>query len=64
MKYEYRLKKYKGTAFLEGRYGLPEIENQFNIMGLEGWELISILDISQELGSAKSIVATFKRMKK
>ena len=62
-RYEYQLKKYDGKGLLGGKFDLAEVEAEFNKMGNEGWDLISIMDTSQELGSTRWIIATFKRIK-
>ncbi|MEM8955598.1 MAG: DUF4177 domain-containing protein [Verrucomicrobiota bacterium] len=48
---------------LGGKVDLANIENEFNRMGEDGWELISVMDTNQELGSTRWIIATFKRIK-
>ena len=62
--YEYCLRKFDGKGLLGGTFDLSQVENEFNRMGKDGWELISIVDTSQELGSTRWIVATFKRSSK
>ena len=52
-RYEYQLKKYDGKGLLGGKFDLAEVEAEFNKMGNEGWDLISIMDTSQELGSTR-----------
>ncbi len=59
--YEYCLKKYDGKGLIGGKFALFEVEEEFNRMGREGWELVSLMDTSQELGSTRWIIATFKR---
>ncbi len=33
----------------------------FNELGQEGWELVSIFDITKEYGGTRFVIATFKR---
>jgi len=61
--YEYCIKKYDGKGFFGGKFELAEVEKEFNKMGMEGWELVSFMDTSAELGSTRWMVATFKRAK-
>ena len=62
--YEYCLKKYDAKGLLGGKFDLAEVEAEFNQLGNEGWELVSFMDTSQDLGATKWIIATFKRLRK
>jgi len=65
MKFEYKMKKYeaKGGSFSQLKLDWETIENEFNQMGEEGWELISNTHTSMDGGKTAWMVATFKRPK-
>ena len=62
-KYEYKVVLYDTKGFLGGKVEANQIANQLNILGNDGWELVSCTSTTQEYGSTKSIVCIFKRMK-
>jgi hypothetical protein len=40
-----------------------QLENQLNLLGYDGWEMVSCTSTNQSYGSSKSIVCVFKRNK-
>ncbi len=60
-RFEYKVVAYDTKGFWGGNVDPTQLENQFNAMGNEGWELISCTATSQSYGSSKSIVCIFKR---
>ena len=62
--YEYKLMKYDGKGLFGGKFDLTEVDAEFNKMGKEGWELVSLMDTQEGYGKTKWIIATFKRVVK
>jgi len=61
-KFEYQLLIYDISGFwIGGKVDLPKMEIEFNRLGRDGWELVSIFDTNVVHGSSRWIVATFKR---
>lgn len=62
MKFEYRIKKYrvKGGSLTEMKIELNEMEAQFNEMGGDGWELVTVSEANLD-GGTSWVWATFKR---
>ena len=60
-KFEYHLQKYDATGFLGGKVDLAKMDIEFNRLGRDGWELVSIFDTNAGHGQSRWIVATFKR---
>jgi len=60
--FEYKIMKFKPRkSFLGGSFDNIEINNKINILGQQGWELVSTSTINAELGSTTEILMTFKR---
>jgi len=60
-KFEYHLQKYDATGFWGGKVDLGQMDIEFNRLGRDGWELVSIFDTNSSPGQSRWIVATFKR---
>jgi hypothetical protein len=60
-KFEYHLQKYDATGFWGGKLDLGQMDIEFNRLGRDGWELVSIFDTNSGHGQSRWIVATFKR---
>ena len=50
-------------GFWGGNVEVHQIENQLNLLGSEGWEMVSCTSTNQSYGASKSIVCIFKRIK-
>lgn len=61
--WEYKVHKFEVGSTLLGAVNIKEeeIEKTFNLYGVQGWELVSALDINSFDGVSSFIVATFKR---
>ncbi len=60
MKFEYKIIELKDFDGILGKSAMPEKE--FNELGKEGWELISVISIGRGgFGSTSAIRAFFKR---
>ena len=60
-KFESHLQKYDATGFWGGKVDLAKMDIEFNRLGRDGWELVSIFDTNAGHGESRWIVATFKR---
>ena len=59
--FEYKVVIYDTKGFFGGNVEQDQLENQLNLLGYEGWELVSCTSTNQSYGSSKSIVCIFKR---
>ena len=62
-KYEYKVVAYDTKGFFGGNVEISQIEKQLNLLGNDGWEMVSSTTTSQSYGASKSIVCIFKRKK-
>lgn len=63
-KYEYKMFEYNTQfSWASVSVNTDELQNQLNILGNEGWELVSSTPITVNNGRTKSIVCTLKRKK-
>ncbi len=62
-KFEYKVVTYDPNGFFGGNVQVSQIENQFNLLGNDGWEMVSCTSSNQSYGSTKSLVCIFKRRK-
>lgn len=65
MQWEYRTERFDtdfqfpfGTTF-----DTEKLNEALNALGLDGWELISVFDISRVKGGSKYVIAIFKRIR-
>ena len=61
--FEYTVAVYDTKGFWGGNVESNQLENQLNLLGGDGWELVSCTSTNQSYGSSKSIVFIFKRKK-
>ena len=61
--FEYKVVVYDTKGFWGGNVESNQLENQLNLLGSDGWELVSCTSTNQSYGSSKSIVFIFKRKK-
>ena len=62
-KFEYKVVVYDTKGFWGGTVDSNTLEKQLNLLGNDGWELVSCTSSNQSYGSSKSIVCIFKRKK-
>ncbi|MGX8698441.1 MAG: DUF4177 domain-containing protein [bacterium] len=62
-KFEYKVITYDTKGFWGGMVEPSEFEKQLNLLGNDGWEMVSCTSTNQSYGSSKSIVCIFKRKK-
>ncbi len=60
-KYEYKVMVYNTQGFFGGNVEVGQIEDQLNLLGDGGWEMVSSTSTNQSYGASKSIVCIFKR---
>ncbi|MCR4669092.1 MAG: DUF4177 domain-containing protein [Clostridia bacterium] len=59
--FEYKVVTYDPHGFFGGSVEVGQIENQLNLLGGEGWEMVSCTSSNQSYGSTRSLVCIFKR---
>lgn len=62
-KFEYKVITYDPNGFFGGNVQVNQIENHLNMLGDDGWEMVSCTSSNQSYGSTKSLVCIFKRRK-
>ena len=62
-KFEYKVIVYDTKGIWGGIVESNQLENQLNLLGYDGWEMVSCTSTNQSDGSSKSIVCIFKRKK-
>ena len=62
-KFEYKVVTYDPKGFFGGNVEENQIEDQLNMLGNDGWEMVSCTSSNQSYGSTKSLVCIFKRKK-
>ena len=62
-KFEYKVVTYDTKGFWGGKVEISQIEDQLNLIGNDGWEMVSCTSTNQSYGSSRSIVCIFKRKK-
>lgn len=60
-KWEYKTIKVETKGFSGGILQTENFEYELNIMGAQGWELVSCFDTNQSYGASREVVAVFKR---
>ncbi len=60
-RYEYKVVTYDTKGFFGGKVDVGQLEYQLNLIGDEGWEMVSCTSTNESYGSSKSIVCIFKR---
>ena len=60
-KFEYKVVVYDTKGFWGGKVEAGQLENRLNLIGNDGWELVSCTNSNQSYGSSVSIVCIFKR---
>lgn len=61
--WEYKTLKIKTGGFLGGKVDEKAFEDELNLLGMDGWELVSCFDTSLS-GQTTDVISVFKRRKK
>jgi len=61
--FEYKVVVYDTEGFWGGDVKTNQLETQLNVLGHDGWDMVSCTSTNQAYGSSKSIVCIFKRKK-
>jgi hypothetical protein len=60
-KWEYHTVTLDVEGFFNVRVDEGQLAQEFNVLGREGWELVSMVDLNRGHGRSASVVAVFKR---
>lgn len=60
-KWEYKTIKFKTGGFMGGKINEEKFQDELNIHGQDGWELVSCFDTSQYEGASRDVIVVFKR---
>ncbi len=60
-RFEYKVVTFDTKGFFGGNVEVDQIVYQLNLLGEEGWEMISCTSTNKSYGASKSIVCFFKR---
>jgi len=61
-KWEYRTIKFDANGWLGGVVDTTSLDKELNVLGEQGWELVSIFDTNMIVhGMTREVVATLKR---
>ena len=65
MQWEYRTERFDtDLGFCSGTtFDTQAMNESLNALGRDGWELISVFDISKVKGGSKYVIAIFKRIR-
>ena len=61
--FEYKVVVYDTKGLFGGCVESNQLESKLNLLGSEGWELVSCTSTTQSYGSSRSVVCIFKRNK-
>ena len=61
--FEYKVVVYDTKGFAGGKVKINQFENQLNLVGNDGWEMVSCTSTNATYGVSRSIVCIFKRKK-
>ena len=62
-KFEYKVVTYDTGGFAGGKVDALRMEEQLNLIGNDGWEMVSCTSTNMNEGASRSIVCIFKRRK-
>ena len=62
-KFEYKVVTYDTGGFSGGKVDALRMEEQLNLVGNDGWEMVSCTSTNMNEGTSRSIVCIFKRRK-
>ncbi len=59
--FEYKTLFTDAKGVLGGKVNQSTFENELNLLGLQGWELVSTVATAQSYGSTRWVISVFKR---
>jgi hypothetical protein len=59
--FEYKVVVYDTKGFWGGSVESNQLESKLNLLGCDGWELVSCTSTNQSYGSSKTILCIFNR---
>lgn len=59
--WEYRSIKVETKGMLGGILNTDDFDDELNVLGRNGWELVSCFDTNQSYGQSREVIAVFKR---
>ena len=62
IKWEYHTLTLDVEGFINVRVDGDQLTQEFNLLGREGWELVSMFDLNRGHGRSTGVVAVFKRV--
>lgn len=62
--WEYKTLEFNTKGFwVGGKVDIIKMNDEFNKLGMEGWELVSAVNTNQYQGASRKIIVMFKRKK-
>lgn len=62
-KWEYRSIKVNTKGFTGGILEVSDFNDELNMLGEEGWELVSCFTTNRSYGESREVISVFKRKK-
>lgn len=60
-RYEYKTMYTDAKGFFGGKVDQMQFHNELNVLGAQGWELVSTVATAQSYGSTRWLISIFKR---
>lgn len=61
--WEYKVIKLSTIGFKGGYINISVFNEQLNLYGKEGWELVTSFDTNEDSGKSREVITVFKRYK-
>lgn len=62
-KWEYKSIKFKTKGFVGGILDTENLNYELNVLGEQGWELVSCISTNEAYGQSREVIAVLKRRK-
>lgn len=60
--WEYKVIKLSAIGFKGGYINIGVFNEQLNLYGKEGWELVTSFDTNEDSGKSREVITVFKRL--
>lgn len=60
-RFEYKTITEDAKGLFGGKVNTEEYDRKINELGMQGWELISVISSNESYGSTRYVLSTFKR---